>query len=61
MNILNKTKIYEIGHMQYGNGRGWGESQKVSDIMFFEAGVSFCMLEQELGLGTLIRGGLCNV
>ena len=23
MNILNKTKIYEIGHMQYGNGRGW--------------------------------------
>jgi len=40
---------------------GWGESQKVSDIMFFEAGVSIRMLEQELGLGTLIREGLCNV
>ncbi len=23
MNILNKTKVYEIGNMQYGDGRGW--------------------------------------
>ncbi len=22
-NILNKTKVYLVGHMQYANGRGW--------------------------------------
>lgn len=25
MGILNKTKVYEIGHMQYGDGRAWRE------------------------------------
>ena len=25
MNILNKTKVYLCGHMQYLNGRGWRE------------------------------------
>ena len=24
-NILNKTKVYLVGHMQYQNGRGWRE------------------------------------
>lgn len=24
-NILNKTKVYLVGHMQYANGRGWRE------------------------------------
>lgn len=25
-NILNKTKVYLVGHMQYENGRGWRET-----------------------------------
>ena len=25
-NILNKTKVYLVGHMQYVNGRGWRET-----------------------------------
>lgn len=25
MNVLNKTKVYEIGHMEYGDGRAWRE------------------------------------
>lgn len=40
---------------------GWGDSQKVSDIMFFEAGVSVRMFEQELGIKALIKRESYNI